>query len=237
MQGNDAKAALAAEAAKVAQAADGKYATYRYWMKKDEEKLITFLDGQLDEDGMLDIPLFFEHSVQSDGRWKTYVCIGEDEGCPFCAEGNRKSLCGVLTIIDHSEFTGKSRDGQPGKLYKNEKVLFVCKKGTIQALTAQAREACDGDLTGATFKVTRSSDPKSPRVGDSFFLKKKVTSDQLETLGEGKSLAYEYTPEEIGYKDKAQLAELGFGDLSGFTGATETATVSGGGESVDEIFN
>jgi len=236
--GNDAKALLETEAKREEES----FAPFRFWLKRGEKCKITFLDGELHEDGMLAIPMFYEHRVKFNGRWENFVCTGAQEPCPLCAqESGRAALVGALTIIDHRKIASKKGD----KVYHMEKKLFIAKKKSIQILTELAETY--GGLTGATFEVKRLDDERSFSVGDMFaFTKKHEVSFLAEKLGEEKSVPFNYS-EAIVYHTAAQLAEMGVvtgiasvGGGSGGGGAKQAAQSSGddddfGGDSDDSV--
>jgi hypothetical protein len=181
----------------------GSYEPFRFWMKSGEEAKVTFLDGELHEDGMLAVPMFYEHRIRHNGRWTQFVCTEAQEPCPLCAADNRPALVGALTVIDHRKIEGRS------KVYHMEKKLFVCKKRTIQLLTKQAEKR--GGLTGVTFEVERSNDERSVSVGDNFDFVKKTDLDTIaEKLGPEKAQPFDYE-QVITYRDAATLVAMGVG--------------------------
>ena len=69
-----------------------------FWMPEDSERQITFLDGKLDEDGMLECGMFHQHNIRINGSWERFVCtVDQDETqpCPICESGDRPALVGV----------------------------------------------------------------------------------------------------------------------------------------------
>lgn len=178
---------------------------YRFWMPEDAETQITFLDGDLNDDGLLDIPMYYEHQVNMNGDWKNwFVCTSEDEICPICEGGLKASLVGIMTIIDHTEW----KDGK-GKTHKNERKLFVAKRQTIKQLQKIATKR-DG-LAGITFDVSRVGE-QSASVGNMFdYIGKKSVAATLKK--------FKFKPEEgaadyeevITYRSAKELRKLGFG--------------------------
>jgi len=183
----------------------------------DEEYLVTFLDGEIGDDGMLDAPMWYEHTVQHAGKWENFVCtesVDPDEPCPICAaggKGSEASLVGVLTLIDHTPYTSKD-----GKTFQHRRRLFVMKQKTVKQLRKIATKR--GGLTGVTMEITRTGD-MSARVGDMFeFSSKNPLADIGESLKE--DLGKNYTPEliqpadydeEIVYYTADELVEMGVG--------------------------
>lgn len=212
-KGESAKKALAYEEAQAELRKQEAGKMWRFWMPAGEDRQITFLDGDLDEDGMLDIYMFYEHTVRVNGNWEQFVCtadVDETQPCPICEKGDRASFVGVMTIIDHSEHTIK-KGPNAGKKVANQRKLFVAKQGTIRQLTKLAAKR--GGLAGCTFDVSRTGD-KEPAVGNQFDFVHKF--DSYEAIAEQFGLKTEevqpadYT-EEIRYRSPEELIELGVG--------------------------
>jgi len=185
--------------------------TTRFWIPENG----TFLDGDLDGNGMLDELTYWEHQVKMGGDWRNwYPCIQGEEKCPICEDGEYKSsLVAIFTIIDHSEWVSKKGKSK-GKTFKDQKKLFVCKKGVLKRLRQLATKR--GGLAGVTFDVSRLGDT-SENVGDTFDFTKKW-EDMSEFAG-----AYNLNAEDVyphDYTDivpdfsRADLIKLGFGSNS-----------------------
>lgn len=177
---------------------------FRFFLKNGGESQITFLDGDLDADGVLSLPFFYEHFERIGGRPQTFVCVMDEEPCPICEGGSQPSFVGALTVIDHSTYEGKD-----GKVYKDQVRLFVPKRGTIKQLQKLAEKR--GGLRGCRFDVSRTGD-KEPAVGNVFDFTEKLTEAQLvATYGEkSKALDYSVAP---GYLPASELRKLGFGTM------------------------
>lgn len=202
--------------AKAQQAEYGKLR--RFFLKKGEEKNITFLDGDLDAEGFPRVPLFDEHQLYLNGSWGNhFVCCAETEECPVCEGGAKPYFVAVYTIIDHSEYEYN------GVVYKNQKKLFAAKRGSYKQLMKIAKKR--GGLAGCTFEVARVGD-KAPAVGDMFeFLEKNPLAeiqDQFKTKDDDMSpLVLE---KEITYRTAAELKALGFGTTGVGSGASTSST-------------
>lgn len=134
---------------------------WRFGLKDGMEGRITFIDGNLTSDGMVDYFLFYEHHLMLNGSWgHFYTCIKEIEPCLICTANDSPSLVGAFTVIDHSEYTSKK-----GVTYKDTPKLFIAKPTTLKQL--QILGGKRGGLAGCTFDVVRSGD-KSPSVGSMF---------------------------------------------------------------------
>lgn len=186
---------------------------WRFWMPSGDSRQITFLDGDLDEDGMLDIQMYHEHMVRVNGNWEQFVCTAEvdqTQPCPICEKGDRPSLVGVMTVIDHSEHKIK-KGANAGKVVTNQRKLFVAKMGTIRTLTTLAAKR--GGLAGCLFDVSRTGDDEA-NVGNLFDFTHKF--DSAEEIAAQFDLKVEdcvpadYTSEII-YRSPEELIELGVG--------------------------
>lgn len=225
-RGKAAKQALQEEEARAEKAREEAGKMWRFWMPPDEERKITFLDGDLDEEGMLDIPMFHEHSVKVNGQWENYVCTQESEGyCPICAKGdNKPALVGVMTVIDHTPHKIKSGPNA-GKTIQHTRKLFVAKKQTIRNLSKLAVKR--GGLTGCTFDVMRG-DEKTASVGSQFDFDTKSTLEEIAAacdLDLEKVQPANYD-EEITYRTSEELVDLGLGQAPsgpGYGGAGASA--------------
>lgn len=179
----------------------------RFYMKEGETARLTFLDGRLNEDGVLDIPMFREHQLYLNNSWNNFItCTDDQEPCPVCEGGNESKLVGVLTVIDHRSYTSASN----GKTYKDQRKLYVIKRNTFKLL--QTRAAKQGGLAGCTFDVTRTG-PKEASVGNDFDFVEKRGKSQLITAYptlKDELHAANYV-EEFPYYTAAELREAGFG--------------------------
>lgn len=201
-KGAAAAAAMEAQKAKQEQAQKGK--AFRFFIPTDTETAVTFLDGDLNDENIIDIPMYYEHQVHQGGHWRNwYVCLSEEESCPLCEGGDDPSLVGALTIIDHTEWKDKQ-----GNMHKDERKLFIAKYGTIQTLQKMAEKR--GGLAGCTFDVYRGSDKKSPNVGDTFDFTEKHTAKGMEKKYGEQAAPFDYE-EVLPYVPAPQLRKMGFG--------------------------
>jgi hypothetical protein len=210
-KGVAAKQMLANEEAKAEQRKEEAGKMWRFWMPPGESRTITFLDGSLDNEGMLDLDLFYEHQIKIGGEWQNFVCVADDDQtCPICERGDSKPvLVGLMTIIDHTPHKVK-QGPNAGKIIKNTRKLFACKRSTIKMLSKYAVKR--GGLAGCTFDVSRTDD-KKPGVGDVFDFTSKKTLKEIMT-------EYDLKPEdvkpavyaeEITVRSAEELIELGVG--------------------------
>lgn len=219
-RGASAKAAMAQEEHKAEQRQNK--GARRFWIPKDTETEITFLDGDL-VDGILDIPYIYEHTLFLNNSWDNhFICTQDQEPCPVCEGGNMNSYVGILTVIDHSEYTSQ----KDKKTYKDQIRKYVVKRESIKQLQ-QLASKCGGSLRGQRFSVSRTGD-KSANVGNTFFPMKKYTpAEILATFGKDAVpinyevvLAEEYIPAD-------ELRKLGFGAAASPVGSEPGA---GGGD-------
>lgn len=209
-RGKAAQEAFAKEEHKSEQASKGQ--VFRFWVPKDKDASITFLDGDL-TDGVLDISFIYEHNINMNGKWGNFfICTQDEEPCPICEGGNNPSYVGVMTVIDHSEYVSK-KDGQ---VKKDNIKLFVAKRDTIKQL--QKLAAKRGGLRGCRFDVSRTGD-KSPSVGNTFDFTEKLTDAQLSAKYGDKAKPVDYETLLAGmYLPAKELRKLGFGSMGGPVG-------------------
>jgi len=194
--------------AEKARAESGKL--FRFFMAPDEDRRITFLDGDLDDEGMLDIPMFYQHRLKLNGQWQNFVCVSDQEPCPICEKGdNRATLVGVMTIIDHNPYKVKNGPNA-GKIIKNSKKLFVATRQTIKKLSKKAVKH-DG-LAGCTFEASRTGD-KDPAVGSDFDFVEQLDAEALvQKYGlKPEDIAPGDYSQEITYHTAAEMVALGVG--------------------------
>lgn len=227
-KGNAARAAIQAEEARIELAKQEAGKLWRYRMPVGVDRRITFLDGDLDKDGLLDISMFHEHTIRINGGYENFVCtaeIDQSQPCPLCEAGDRPSLVGVLTVIDHSEHVIQ-KGPNAGKVLKDQKKLFVAKMTTIKILTKKAEKL--GTLAGCTFDVFRTTD-KSPAVGDQFdFVERFESYDDIADkyglkLDDVQPANY---AEEIKYRSPEELIALGVGKSIKVASSLSTKKVS-----------
>jgi hypothetical protein len=220
------------QAQAMADAAKEKAGTmFEFRMKGGEDRKITFLDGDLDADGCLDITTYYEHTIKIGNSIDTYVCTSEEDPsqpCPLCAAGEKRYLAGLMTVIDHTPYTIKTGP-KAGQVVEHQRKLYKCKHATIKVLTKYASK--NGGLTGWTYDVSRSGGDKSPAVGDTFMPDFKWESPkqfaQLIGVPVEEVMPADYNKEVI-YKSPEQLAELGIGKSFTGVGTKKGGTVDTG---------
>lgn len=178
---------------------------FRFSLHKDgEEGRVTFLDGDLDSDGILQKVCLYEHHVKLAGKWGNFfVCPGEFEPCPICEEGEyQKEFVAVFTVLDHRKFVGKD-----DKVYQHQRKLFVCKSGTLEQLQKIASKK--GGLVGVTLELTRTGSKKA-RVGDLIMYEKTQDLKKVaKKLGAEEVLPLDYEELFPSYTAK-ELEDFGF---------------------------
>lgn len=199
----------------------------RYWIPQDGEGQVTFLDGDLTKDGLLDAVAYYEHQVKLNGHFRNWFpCTADSEPCPICDGGDNPSLVTAFTVIDHNKWKDKN-----GVVHQHERRLFVCKRDTFKMLQkiATKREG----LAGATFDVARSGE-KSSNVGNMFDFTEKQSPEAIAKkygLELDDVQPYDYG-EVIQYFPAAELKKLGFG-LVGGIGSEDVATQTAPAEEPD----
>lgn len=188
---------------------------FRFRMKEGEERRITFLDGDMDDDGMLSAACYYEHTIQHNGGWQNIVCTADSEDgteCPICKEGKYPNyFAAALTVLDHTPYKVKNGPNA-GKIIKNSKMLFVMKLGTYKQLSKLAAKR--GGLAGTTWDVMRNND-KDPAVGAQFDFVEKIEDGQelMDKYGlELEQLNPANYAEEIVYVSPEELSKLGIGE-------------------------
>ncbi len=167
-----AKADLETEQKKAAAEASADK-SWRFYLKDNEEARITFLDGDLTEEGLLNTVSWREHQKKIGNNWRNWFpCVAEDEPCPLCDE-RAPSWVAAFTVIDHRSFESKK---EPGTFHTNQKRLFVCKRDTFRRL--QKRAATRDGLAGCTFDVSRIGD-KAENVGSDFEFIEKQSVEEI----------------------------------------------------------
>jgi len=219
MQGKATVAAYAAEKAKSEVAYENSKKLHRFRLKVGEARTITFIDGFLDDDGMLAARSYYEHTVPLGARYENFVCLAANhvpgqpqEPCPICeaSSDNRPSLVTVLTVLDHTPYTIQKGPKQ-GQVIPFQRKLFVAKGGTMEKLRYKANKM--GGLAGWTFSAARIGDNKSPAAGNEFDRDEEQARASTEELiaqfaEDGKVADYEA---EIVMLSAAKLIELGAG--------------------------
>lgn len=204
---------------------------FRFFLAQDESAEITFIDGDLDEDGNLTPPRFYEHSIKVAGKLEHYICPQKTNPavpgeCPICQSGDRPALVAVFTIIDHRE--QPSSDGQT--VYKDRVRLLVAKPTAFDLIAFQAKK--HGGLGCARFTVSRIG-AKASAIGDSFELISKEDRQKLrnryfrvvkateEEIAAGKKPEYRKTnfvpvdyEADFPYYTCEQLADMGLGRVA-----------------------
>jgi len=138
---------------------------------KYEDARITFVDGDLNSEGFLTPPRWYEHMMYLSGTWTNFVCPEKTnptsgDKCPLCESGDKPSLVAGFTIIDHRQYKS-----QKGDIYADTRKLFIAKPQTFEILNKMAVKR--NGLAGCSFDVSRTGD-KSPSVGSVFdFCEKK----------------------------------------------------------------
>lgn len=179
--------------------------TYRFYIPKEGgERRLTFLDGDLNEDGMLDVSMFYEHGYIAYGTDHLDVrCTRDAEPCPLC-DGDEPSYVGVFTVIEWTPW--EDRDGNK---HEYRRRLYMPKIQVLRKLQKKATK--NGGLTGVTFDVSRTG-PRDFRVGgDLDFVAKNTVAEvaaDLEKPEHAQPCDYANEPELV-YRTAAQIEELG----------------------------
>lgn len=222
-KGKAAKEALVAEqqAAKLREE-QRENQVFRFYLKPEQERTITFLDGDLDADGDLDTICYYEHTINNPAQgYPKFVCINDPangESCPICESGDNPYFATVFTVLTHEVWHSKKEN----KDFEGSVQLFVAKSGVADKLRKKAKKL--GGLTGATFEVSRSG-KDAFNVGDDFdFVQKNSLEEIQEAFPDCDVQPLDYDAV-IKVHTREELHELGFGSKT---------TAIGGEEGVDE---
>lgn len=187
---------------------------WRWRLDEGEDATCTFLDGDINpETKLLDVPMYYEHTIKLAGRWQNFICTRNEEPCPLCEAGVKANFVAVMTVLDHR--VTKSKDGK--KTYTNQRKLFVAKRLSMKLLNKLAE--MNGGLTGCTCAVSRTSD-KEAAIGNLFNVLKKNSAEEIEASYGEAAVPFDYS-EEIVYRTAADLAKLGIVGSSGFGGEAD----------------
>lgn len=196
---------------------------FRYYMKAEQERVITFLDGGLDVDGDLDSLVYYEHTINNPAlKYPKYVCINDPANgvtCPICDSGNQPYFATVFTVLTHETWHSKKEK----KDFEGSIQLFVAKQGVADKLRKKAKKYANG-LAGATFEVTRTN-ADAYNVGDDYDYVQTDTLEDLQAAFPDVVVAPLDYDEVIKVHTVEELNALGFGTAS---------TAVGGEEGVDE---
>ncbi len=175
----------------------------RFWLSPGEDASVTFVDGELDEDGVLDAPAVYEHNLNLNGKWgNLFVCTQDEEPCPICEGGDNPMLLSFLTIIDHREYVGKKAT------YVDTKKVMAVTRATLKLLQKKAAKL--GGLAGCTFDISRTAKDE-PRVGNVFDYTEKRTIAELQKAYPKADWTPADYPAELNYVEADKLREMGFG--------------------------
>ncbi len=184
---------------------------------------VIFLDGELDEDGAIEIHNWDEHRVPLNGKFDNFVCAKPDEICPICSQGDNPTTVTAFTIIDLTPYTIKTGD-RAGQVIKNSRKLFVVKNRTLGQLRIIGKKM--GGLRGLQMTANRTN-PKAAIVGDLLTPDQQWSNEELiELLGKDKNgeradLPFNY--EKVAPRfTAAQLRNLGFGSGTTIIGKEAT---------------
>jgi hypothetical protein len=143
-RGAAAKKRMTAESEKQAKRSaqgEGGRAPSRFWMPKESQKDLIFLD---DEPFVYD-----EHQWEEGGNWRNWCTCGGVIGlsCNGCDAGHKSYLAAAYTVVDCSKWTDKE-----GNEHRYTKRLYVAKTTTweiIEREKALLMEDHSKSLTGA----------------------------------------------------------------------------------------
>jgi len=199
---------------------------FSFFLNQGEDALITFVDGELSEDGWLEPPRCYMHTTKMGGKWENFACPqksipGSTDICPLCASADRPSLVSFFTVIDHRVYQS-SKD--PNKSYKDTRKILSAKTTTFDILAKTATAL--GGLAGGKFQVSRQGE-KAAAVGSMFLPLGKTPIEDLKALyqetltdaktGKKETKTYfepaDYSKEFV-FRTGAELAQMGLGNTN-----------------------
>jgi hypothetical protein len=221
MYGSESKDALKQAVHKQQEAKEAASRMRRFYLNDGEEKTVTFLDGILDKEGVLEFLSYHEHNLQTGPKsWEQIPCIARSEICPLCNIGDTPRYVGVLTVINHTQYTIK-QGPNAGKVLGDRRELYVATANTLNML--QHHAAKRGGLRGWKVEIARIGD-KSARVGSTFQWLEQLNDAALAALGElGQPADYAH---EIRAYTAAEMVKAGFGKPAtgpGLSGGVDSA--------------
>lgn len=135
----------------------------RFWMPRDSDRLITFVDEPvIDLSGVrVQTPFKYnEYQIQLNGNWRNWFTQPFNQDDDVLGQMEYKaSKVAALTIVDHAEWEDKN-----GGKHKDELTLFVVKRSSAVWKQITKLMEREGSLAGKTFRVHRMGD-KSPGSG------------------------------------------------------------------------
>lgn len=230
MTGDTAKKALKEEEAKAELARDQAGKPRNFYIHKDnlgKDYDITFLDGDLDKNGEIQMNSWSEHFRQVGGKWRSFVCL-QPGYCANCAADDKPTMVCAFTVVDHSEYTVQKGPNE-GKTFKDQKKLFMAKRGTLAQL--QKIASMRNGLRGVRITATRTT-ANAAQVGDMLIpLDGKYDDNELfEMLGKDdkgnrNDLPFNYA-EAAPYYTAEELKNLGIGSASNIIGKEQGEDLS-----------
>lgn len=160
---------------------------FRYYLDRGAEGQITFVDGNLDENGYFNPPRAWEHqvwkAVNGKNRPYYYLCPQQNQPsagyiCPLCANGNSARFNAYMTIVDHSAHESKK---EKGKVIQNTRKLLVAPAAVMDKQLVKLAQHLNG-LAGQRFNVSRGENEKSSRIGDLYIPIEKKPIAELQKM-------------------------------------------------------
>lgn len=165
---------------------------------------IVFLDGDLDNEGILIMQSWYEHALKINNRPEQYICTNHDEACPICNSGDTPLLVAGFAVLDLQPYVIKNGP-KAGQTVPVSRKLLIAKRRTASQLMmlAPKTEGLRGVLMDAMRTTTTSAS-----VGDVFIPDSKY--EQHELIEQYGDLAKPFDPaEDLSYKTAAELVQLG----------------------------
>lgn len=99
---------------------------------------------------------FYEHTIKTfkggKERYDNVLCCGNDEGCPYCEDGDKPSFKGAFLVWDYTPFEAKDKNGKKKKVNGSLK-LYV---GGTRVLSQLDRLSSRYGLTSRDYEISRT---------------------------------------------------------------------------------
>lgn len=171
-------------------------ASRRFSLEKGESARVTFMDGNLTREGLIELWLYKEHFLPIPPY--RFVCVAYNEECPICRDGFRAHLMGAGTIYDHRV---------------NATRIFCVAYSSLSRMAVKAKEV--NGLKGWTVLMTKTGNART-RIGDVMEFEGRMTDSELmAAYGRRGRLPTMNYAKHLGYLSAKELRKQGFGVIQG----------------------
>lgn len=198
---------------------------------------------------------FYEHNLKmGDNKFEQHTCIGADNGCPDCEDGDRPTYKGAYLVVDHREFEYTEKDSGKKKRGKDQVRLFVQGMKVVSQLDRiSSRYGLSnrdvtivrlGKGTQTTYTIERGDECKYTEKEIRNLLPEKLrdmydgTMDSLMAIVEEQLMMYtkDYEPEDDEEENGADDEDDGRSKLIGVSEEPKKPRLSAGGTKKKSLF-